>query len=141
MLSLAKLAEQQVAVDRYASSEESRAVDHHYGIDGFVRLCFMNQHPMEWRAKEDGRLEDTVFLEVSPEVLQFDGVRIADGVAYAHDANIYDDFDAAATQLDWEVIFTRMDWKQPAIKGRLLRAKKYELLVPNHVPIDLIHNL
>ena len=140
LLSLKELERRQVDVAKYASSEDSRGVDRRYGIDGYVRLCFMDQHPMEYRAREDGRLENTTFLRVSPEVLKKDGIRIADGVAYAHDANIYDDFEQAAQELDWEVLFTRMDWKQPEIKGRLLRAKKYELLVPDHIPTDLILN-
>ena len=39
------------------------------GMDGYVHLCFFDEHPMEWLAKQDGRIERSVFLEISPEIL------------------------------------------------------------------------
>lgn len=141
LLSMRELERRRITVARYASSEDSRGVDRHYGMDRYVRLCFVDQHPMEWRARQEGRLDATVFLAVSPEVLCLPGVQIADGVAYGHETVVYDNFATAANQLDWEVLFTRTDWKEQEIKNRLLKARKYEILVPDCVPPKLIMSL
>jgi hypothetical protein len=34
-----------------------------------------------------------------------------------------------------------MDWKDPAIKDRLSKAEKYEVLVPHIVPLSYIRNI
>lgn len=141
LLSLAQLEANGVQVANYSSNEVSRSIDRGNSIDGFVRLCFMNQHPMQWMAQREGRLPNPVFLEISPEVLRFEGIRFADGVAYAHDTLIFNDIESAHNSMDWEVLYTKTDWRNPEIIERLKKAKKYELLVPNCVPPNLILNL
>jgi hypothetical protein len=44
----------------------------------------------------------------------------------------------AMTQMDFEVIYARMDWKDPSIQKRRQAAKKYEVLVPMDIPLHLI---
>ena len=43
--------------------------------------------------------------------------------------------------IDFEVLYTRTDWRDPEIQRRLHQAEKYEILVPKKIPLDLIRNL
>lgn len=43
--------------------------------------------------------------------------------------------------IDFKVLYTRTDWSDPEVQQRLQQAEKYELLVPNHVPMNYIRNL
>jgi hypothetical protein len=40
--------------------------------------------------------------------------------------------------LDADVIYNRRDWKDAAVKKRLNAARRYELLIPVEVPLNLI---
>jgi hypothetical protein len=110
------------------------------GMDRFVHLCFLGEHPMEWRAKQDGRIVDSRFLRIDPSVITIAGTVITDQVA--NKAGVIPK--AAETmlgELDLEVIYKRLDWKDSAIRSRRQSAKLYEILVPDNVPANLIRNL
>lgn len=114
--------------------------DRRSGMDCYVHLCFFSEHPMEWLAKKDGRIETSIFLRVSPNVLELPGVLITDGVS--NKANVTPrPAEEMIQKLDLKVIYTRTDWKDPEIQERLKAARLCEILVPNHVPLELITNL
>jgi hypothetical protein len=92
---------------------------------------------MEYKARQEGRLQSTVFLEISPEVLHFDGVLYTNEVANKSGVEAMD-VEAASEACDWEVIYQKTDWKDPAIQERRQLAKKYEVLVPTEIPVQLI---
>ena len=48
---------------------------------------------------------------------------------------------AVLPKLDLKVVYTRTDWSDPAVKERLKAAKKYEILIPTSVPVNMILNL
>ena len=48
--------------------------------------------------------------------------------------------EAAKDEIDFDVLYTWTDWKDPAIKQRLKAAKKCEVLVPELIPLDLIRD-
>ena len=110
------------------------------GMDRYVHLCFLRQHPMEWSARQDGRIERSRFLRVNPEVLMLPDVMITDQVSNKSGVVPKPANDMIPT-LDFKVMYTRTDWKDPAIQERRQRAKLYEILVPARVPPDLITNL
>ena len=43
--------------------------------------------------------------------------------------------------IDFEVLFTRTNWRDAAIQLRLQQAEKSEILVPDHIPLAFIRNL
>lgn len=114
--------------------------DRRSGMDAYVHLCFFSEHPMEWIARQQGRIEDSVFLRISPEVLKIPGTLIVDTVSNRADA-IPKPAEEIIGKLDLKVIYTRTDWKDPAIQERLKTARKYEILIPNHIPLNLITGL
>ena len=109
-------------------------------LDKYVHLCFKNNHPMEYAARQDGRIEDSIFLWIHPKVLEFDGVLFTPGVSNKSGLRIHP-IDEARELIDFEVLYTRTDWSDPEIQKRLQRAEKCEILVPNEIPLELIRNL
>jgi hypothetical protein len=107
--------------------------DRRSGMDEYAHLCFLRQHPMEWSARQDGRIERSRFLRIDPDVLTLPGVMITDQVSNKSGA-VPKPANDMIPSLDFKVMYTRTDWKDPQIKERRQRAKLYEILVPTRVP-------
>jgi hypothetical protein len=106
------------------------------GTDKYVCLCFTNNHPMCYVASSNRGL-DAVYLRIRPEILKVNGVMITN--APSNQTGVQKVLAAAAlSNLDLDVIYTRLDWTDPAVNGRLQIAEKYEILVPQRVTIDYI---
>lgn len=131
--------QQRVAIAT-GGNDWSLEADRRSGMDAYVHLCFFNDHPMEWLARQQGRIESSVFLKIAPEVLKTPGTLIVDTVSNRADADPKP-ADEMILKLDLKVIYTRTDWKDPAVQERLRTAKKYEILVPNNVPLKYITGL
>lgn len=107
------------------------------GLDAFVHLCYRPNHPMCHVACNDGRIAQVVWLRVDLSALDLPNVAFTldvankSGVQPLSGAGI-------VTQLDWEVLYTRTDWTDPSIHARLSSAERAEILVPRHVPANLI---
>jgi len=140
LLSLAELERLNIQNVHFASDSESRSVDVHYGLNDYVRLAFVNQHPMEYVAKSKGRIKDSIFLSISSSVILQDGIRVAGGVAYQQGVSIYN-LSEACEHLDFDVLLLRSDWKNSAIMSRVMAARKYELLIPKCIAPELIIGL
>ena len=118
----------------------SQDADISSGMDKYVHLCFFSEHPMEWLARQDGRIAQSIFLRISPSVLHIPGVLITDGVANKATA-IPKSAEEMIAELDLKVIYTRTDWKDATIQERLKAAKLCEILIPVSVPLPLITNI
>jgi hypothetical protein len=140
LLSRATLAEMGIETPAPGGNEWSHDADDRRGLDQYVHLCFKNNHPMEFVARQDGRIEDSIFLRVHPDVLEFDGVKFTPDVSNKAGVPIYP-LEESLSIIDFEVLYTRTNWSDPLIQQRLQQAEKCELLVPNHIPLALIRNL
>ena len=114
--------------------------DSRSGMDGFVHLCFFDEHPMEYLATKDGRIQESRFLKILPDVLLTEGTLITDMVANRADA-LPKPVEEMIEKLDLEVIYTRTDWKDPKIQARLKAARRCEILVPRLIPTKFIEGL
>jgi|SRR5579883_2173490 hypothetical protein len=140
LYSLAKLKEMQVVIPNPGGNEWSHDADKLKGMDGYVHLCFKPNHPMEHLAREDKRIGESIFLQVHPDVLKWDGVKYSAGVSNKSGVPIHT-IDEAKKLIDFEILFTRTDWKNPTIQQKLQLAEKCEILVPNHIPLEFIRNI
>lgn len=137
LLSVRQLADCAIHPEAPGGNQWSHDADKRIGMDRYVHLCFFDQHPMEYRAREAGRIAAATFLRVLPAVLDIPGVMFADDVANKAGVIIRPLAEIDA-HLDLDVIYTRLDWKDPAVRERLQQARKYEILVPDHVPVALL---
>ena len=88
---------------------------------------------------QDARIEVPIYLEIHPDVLKIDGVMYTDDVSNKAGVEIKT-LDQAREMVDFEVLYRRTNWKDPDIQQRLQQAEKCELLIPDHIPVDLIRN-
>jgi len=137
---MTKLKKKGVAVVAPGGNEWSQDADGMKGMDAYVHLCFRNNHPMEYLARQEGRIADTIFLHIHPDVLTWDGVLFTDDVANKSGVETHT-IEEARKIIDFEVLYTRTNWSDPKIRARLQQAEKYEILVPKKIPLEMIRNL
>jgi hypothetical protein len=139
---LAELEHLGVTIPGFGSDVGSREVDRRRNLHRYVHLCFKSSHPMEYIARQEGRINDSIFLEVHPAVMQWEGVRFTAAMANTNNIQFYTLDEARSLSLiDYEVLYTRTNWSDPQVQQRLQVAEKYEILVPRIIPLDFIRNL
>jgi hypothetical protein len=136
---LATLKEMGVQVPAPGGNQWSRDADGIRGMDRYVHLCFRASHPMEFRAREDGRIVDSIYLQIHPEVLHWEGTRFTRDVANKSSVPI-NTIEEAREIIDFEVLYTRTNWSDPEIQQRLRQAEKHEVLVAQRIPLELVRN-
>ena len=137
LLSMAELRHRRIKVERPGGNQWSRDADRISGMDQYVHLCFWSQHPMEYAARQDGRIQQSRFLRVKLETIKIPGVLVTDQVSNKSGVQgtlVRESFG----NLDLNVIYNQTDWTQKEVKKRLLASRKYELLVPNYVPVSYL---
>lgn len=112
--------------------DDSLGIDRHKGLDQFVRLSFCRNHPMSHTAKERGSINQVRILTVDPLVLLREGVRLADRVATANEAQIGDP-DAMIPKMDILATYQYLDWNIPENYERRNAAEKWEALIPGTI--------
>jgi ssDNA thymidine ADP-ribosyltransferase, DarT len=137
---MTKLRKKNIEVPAPGGNDWSQDADGIKGMDAYVHLCFRATHPMEYVAREAGRIGDTIFLQIHPDVLLWDGVKFTADVSNKVGVEIHT-IDEAKKIIDFEVLYTRTNWGNAAIQKRLQQAEKYEILVPKKIPLELIRNL
>jgi hypothetical protein len=140
LYSLEKLEEMGVDVPAPGGNDWSRDADRRKGLHRYVHLCFRNNHPMEYQARQEGRIVDSIFLQIHPDVLKAEGIQYTADVSNKRGVQLHPLEDALEV-IDFEVLYTRTDWKNREVKQRLDQAEKCEILVPDHIPLELIRNL
>jgi ssDNA thymidine ADP-ribosyltransferase, DarT len=141
LYSYALLQEMGVEIPAPGGNEWSRDADAYKGMDRYVHLCFKANHPMEYRAREEGRIVSSVFLSVSTDVLKIDGVKFTSDVSNKAGIEAYS-LAEAMDVIDFEMLDG--GWKNysdPEIQARLQAVEKYEVLVPDYIPLQMILSL
>ena len=137
LLPLAELRRRKISVPAPGGNERSHDADARVGLDEYVHLCLLNEHPMEFRAREDGRIERSVFLEVNRAILDVKGVRFTPDVSNKAGVQLFS-LEQAVAVMDFQVLYERTNWCDPEIKARRKIAKRYELLIPRDIPLKFI---
>jgi hypothetical protein len=140
LLCTKRLREAKIEVPALGGNEWSLDADRASGMDAFVHLCFMRNHPMVYRAQSEGMIESVTYLEVRAEVLKLPGTQLCSDVANKSGVIPVPVADGLGG-LDLEVIYRRTDWRDPAVNARLQAAHRCEILVPDEVPREFIGNL
>ncbi len=140
LLSLAELRRRGIEPPAPGGNDWSHEADARVGVDEYVHLCLFNEHPMEFRAREDGRIRNTRFIQIQPAVLHCEGIRFTQDVSNKAGVRLLT-LEEAVQALDFSVIYDRTDWRDPQVQERRKLAKKYELLVPSHIPLTLFHRI
>jgi hypothetical protein len=111
--------------------------DVRFGMDRFVHLCFAVDHPMEHRARERGDILVAKYLYIDRSILYEPGVVFAPDVANGVNLRTCS-IEEARGRIDYDILYTRTNWRDPAIQARRQAAERCEILVPDHVPMRFI---
>lgn len=137
LLSTAQVDQKDVSVPKPGGNQWSHDADRHKGVHEYVHLAFLDDHPMLFVAKNDGRIEDPIWLKIDASVLLDPNVRFTCDVSNKAGVDMLTPAEAIDA-IDFEVLFTYMDWKDPEIQSRRRAALKSEILIPGLVPIEKI---
>ena len=137
LLSLAEIERRGLEIPVPGGNEWSHDADKEKNVHKYVHLAFVNDHPMLFIAKQDGRITDPIWLKIDSSIILEGGVQFSADVSNKAGIPIIGP-EQARDQIDFEVIFTRTDWRDPEIKARRRIALKAEILVPGMVPIQKI---
>jgi hypothetical protein len=140
LLSRRELNRRGISPPACGGNEWSQKADERVGLDAYVHLCLVGDHPMEFVARRDGRILKTRWIKVDPQVIFEEGVRLTAHVSNKSGVSLLT-IPEALEALDLSVLYDRMDWSNPEIRARRRAAKKYEVLVPGQVPIRFIQGL
>lgn len=126
-----------VVVPSPGGNDWSHDADRLNGVSDYVHLAFLADHPMQFIATQDGRIKEPIWLKIDLSVLLEQGVRYSCDVSNKAGVPMLSP-EEAKEQIDFEVLFTRTDWKDPEIQARRRAALKSEVLVPKLIPLDKI---
>jgi hypothetical protein len=137
LLSLAELERRGVLIPAPGGNEWSHDADKTRNLHEYVHLAFIDEHPMQYQAKKDGRIENSIWLKIDVSVILMENVLFSADVSNKSGVRLLN-AEQAATEIDFEVLFTYMDRRDPIIQDRRQNAKKSEILIPNMIPVDKI---
>jgi len=137
LLSFGEMERRKIKIPVPGGNQWSRDADKINGVHEYVHLAFVDDHPMLFLAKQEGRILNPIWLKIDSSILLQDGVQFCSEVSNKKGAIIFG-VDKARKRIDFDVLFTRMDWRNPDIQARRQAAIKSEILVPKIVPIGKI---
>jgi hypothetical protein len=137
ILSLRNIIRQQLEVACYGADQLSHELDTRKGLDQFVHLSFIKEHPMQFVKTRDGLIPNPVWLEIDASVLFNDNTIFSNQVANKTGAQLYN-IRNLADYIDLDVLWGRTDWKNPDIKERRKVAKYGELMIKNQISVNNI---
>ena len=137
LLSLGEAERRGIQIPRPGGNQWSHDADKIKGLHEYVHLTFVKEHPMLYLAKRDGRITDPIWMKIKSSILLGEDVRFCSDVSNKAGVPILT-AQAAEHAIDFEVLFTRMDWQDPEIYERRKAAVKSEILIPRYIPIDQI---
>ncbi len=140
--SLHKLVEEGVEIAAPGGNQLSHDLDDALGLDRYVHLSLAPRPPMIKVVRDEGRIDVIRVLCIDRTVLDLEGVRYTSAVANRNGVELIPVTEAAETGLiDFEVLYERLEWRDPEVNARRQAAEKCEILVPDAVPLAYIKNM
>ncbi|MCD4674953.1 MAG: DUF4433 domain-containing protein [Desulfobacula sp.] len=137
LLSLAELTQRGIIISKPGGNEWSHDADRRTGLDTYIHLSFLKNHPMQYIAHNDGRHPEPIWLRIDTKILLKNTTHFCCDVSNKSGVQILNSKEAKE-QIDFEVLFKQTDWNDPDIYKRRQAAEKSEILVPDFIPLDMI---
>ncbi|MDO8806313.1 MAG: DarT ssDNA thymidine ADP-ribosyltransferase family protein [Elusimicrobiota bacterium] len=136
ILSKIELGEQVVGVYGFGGNYLSQNLDSKKNLWDYVHLCFTENHPMAYRAQQDGRIDCLTYIKIKPEVLLLPGVMGCATVANKQSSEILP-IEQVLDKINFDVIYVpRPDFSSTEYKI----GARSEILVPKSIDIKNILN-
>jgi hypothetical protein len=135
ILSLNLIEDVGLEVSCFGADTLSHNLDRHYGLDKYVHLSFVKEHPMCYVKQQNGLIPNPVWIAIKASVLFGSNALFSTDVANKTGVPNY-----AINQLDeradLEVLWGKTDWKDSEIKQRRMSAKRGEIMVPTMIKLN-----
>lgn len=126
LLSLHNIISYGIKVSRFGADELSHSLDLKYGLDKFIHLAFIKDHPMYHVAKQRKSIVDPIWLEIDISVLDNEKVFLCNKVANASNSKLFD-----MHRVDISSIINFNDLCNSRDFQTKKEARKAEILVPS----------
>ena len=126
-----------IKIAKPGGSQSSRDLDSRDGLQNFVRVSFVKEHPMMYVAMNDGRISNPVIMEIDPEVVYWENSKYADRNATKNGARVGDDVDAF-NRIHFNSVKASKHFDLDLDEQMFFQA---EVLVKNHIPLSAIKNI
>lgn len=142
LFSLEQTVKRGITITAPGGDANSQLSDRSNGMDRYVHLCLRHAHPMEYRARTEGRIQQSVFIPVKAAVLDLPGVRFVPGMSNTRGISPLA-IDEAIEQgqfapSDLVALYDWTDWGVGDNYSRRVRAEKFEIIVPDMIPLELL---
>jgi hypothetical protein len=134
LMCLREILTKDVHVSCYGADSISHSLDRNSGLDQFVHLAFVNDHPMYHIAKRDGRIINPVWIEIDLSVLHENNTIFSDEVANKRGASIFR-VDKLESILDFKALLYPRDFDTK------IRVRKAEIMVANNISFNNIKGI
>lgn len=126
-----------IIVPAPGGSELSRNLDKYHHLENYVRLSFVNKHPMMFAAINDGRIEDPVILEISLNIFLELKFRFSNSNAAGNDVQLGSSTNFLKNNIRFE-LFTQKYFDLDTYEQQQYQA---EVLIEGFIPIKFITNI
>lgn len=101
--SLKNILNRNIPVKHFGAEELSHILDERSGLDKYIHLSFIKDHPMYHVAKTRGNLINPVWIELDSSILYEDTTLFCDKVANQNGAEIFD-IDEILEKINFEIL-------------------------------------
>ena len=126
-----------IVISKPGGSVSSRSLDARDGLQHYVRVSFVTQHPMMYVAMNEGRISNPVLLEIDPQVIYWNGSKYADRNATKNGAQVGGDIDDFKA-IHFSAVKAQKHFDLDDDEQKFYQA---EVLVKNFIPLEYIRNI
>lgn len=137
LYSWADCEEKGITIAKPGGSDGSRSLDARDGLQHYVRVSFVTQHPMMYVAMNEGRISNPVILEIDPEVIYWKDSQYADRNATKNGAQVGDGLDDF-NRIHFSAVKARKHFDLAEEEQMFFQA---EVLVKHFIPLECIKNI
>lgn len=120
-----------ISVSRYGANDLSHELDRKRGLDKYVHLSFIKDHPMYHIAKKRGTIVTPMWIEIDISVLLETMTRFCDRVANAKQPNIFS-LSSVFKYIDFETMLHSSNFYE------MKEARKAEIMAYGSINTNLI---
>lgn len=137
--SLKNILSKNIEVKYFGAEELSHELDQRKGLDKYVHLSFIKDHPMYHVAKNRGSLRKPIWIELDASILYEDTTLFCDSVANQSNASIFK-LDKVLKYVDFELL-TLDGYLNSETWRRRKEVRKAEIMALHSIRLDKIKGI
>ena len=137
LYSWADCEEKKISIAKPGGSHSSHSLDRRDGLQHYVRVCFVTQHPMMYAAMNEGRISNPILLEIDPQVIYWKDSKYSDRNATKNGAYVGSDIDCFKS-IHFSAVKVDKHFDLDDEEQKFYQA---EVLVKHFIPLEYIKNV